>query len=322
MKFIEIPNNGSSWGGTLRYKIDTESAEATDVEVTITDEESGDMLGRKMLYGITQAETDIAPYLRKEINRTPYIPSRTGFVYAEGAVTVSVDAAGVKSEPRRVFRAAYDPSQAAMMTTQARQRIIAAGETDAVTLYAEESLTAVVETCGEGQHHSREIYTLTDATPCDFFLRTDDMPSGTQRIAVTFRGDGSLLGTIEYTVVPATAEGRRVMWYNRMGGLECHTYPLCRPIEAEAQVAEAETAEGVTARLAGGSHRVRLTSAYQTRQQYDALHEVLFSPHVWTMTAEKTEPLRLLTRRADYPEPQQLACMELEAEIRWEGGVR
>lgn len=322
MKFIEIPNNGSSWGGTLRYKIDTESAEATDVEVTITDEESGDMLGRKMLYGITQAETDIAPYLRKAINRTPYIPSRTGFVYAEGAMTVSVDAASVKSEPRRVFRAAYDPSRAAMMTTQARQRIIAAGETDTVTLYARETLTAVVETCGEGPGRTEEIHFPTDSTPCDFFLRTDDLPSDTQRIAVTFLGDGELLGTIEYTLVPASAEGRRVMWYNRMGGLECHTYPLCRPIEAQAQVAEAETAEGVTARLAGGSHRVRLTSAYQMRQQYDALHEVLFSPHVWTVTAGGTEPLRLLARRADYPEPQQLACMELEAEQRWEGGVR
>ncbi|MDE6139328.1 MAG: hypothetical protein K2F95_00025 [Alistipes sp.] len=322
MKFINIPDNGSSWGAPLIYKMESESAERVDAEVTIIDEESGDTLHRKMLYGVTEAETDIAPYLRKAMNRKPYIPQRTGFVYAEGAMTVSVDAGGEKSEPRRVFRAAYDPSRAAMMTTQPQRRIIAAGEIDTVTLYATQMLTATVET-GEGeQSTTAEIYFPTDATPCDFFLRAEDLPEGTERIAVTFHGDGELLGRIEYTVVEPATAGRRVMWYNRMGGLECYTYPLCRTIEAQAQVSVTRTAEGVTARLTGGGHRVRLTSAYETRQQYDALHEAMFSPHVWILAGDEPEELPLLTRRADYPEPQQLACLELEAEQRWEGGVR
>lgn len=322
MNFISIPKNGSSWGGQLKYKIDTASEEKVDAEVMIIDEESGDTLAKKILYGITEAEIDIAPYLRKYMAREPYIAERTGFVYAEGAMTVSVDAGGDKSEPRRVFRAEYDPSRAVMMTTQPARRIIALGETDTVTLYAPEMLTARVETDGEEGGSVREIYFPTDATPCDFFLRTEDMPATTRRITVTFTGDDEPLDTVEYTVVEPTPGARRVMWYNRMGGLECYTYPLCRTIEAQAEVTETHTAEGVAARLTSGRHRVRLTSAYETREQYDALHEVLFSPHVWSVSEGGTENLHLLTRSADYPEPQQLACMELEAENVWRGGVR
>lgn len=321
MIFTKIPDNGSSWGGRLRYEFETASGEERDVEVTIINEESGDTLAKKRLYGITRAETDIAPYLRKAVLRKPYILERTGFVYAEGAMTVSVDAGGVKSQPRRVFRAEYDPSRAAIMTTQPGRRVISRGETDIVTLYAPGMLAAAVETDGEGGGTS-EIYFPTDATPCDFFLRTDDLPASATRIAVTFYGDGEPLGSIKYGLVERPQGARRVMWYNRMGGLECYTYPICRTTAAEAEVAETETAEGVAAKFTGGRHKVRLTSAYETREQYDALHEVLFSPHVWTVDGDECDDLRLLTRSACYPEPQQLACMELEAETAWRGGVR
>ncbi len=321
MIFTKIPNNGSSWGGRLIYGFETASGEKRDVEVMIINEESGETLAKKRLYGITEAQTDIAPYLRKVVMRKPYILERTGFAYAEGAMTVSVDAGGVKSEPRRVFRAEYDPSRAVMMTTQPGQRVISRGETDIVTLYAPEMLAATVETDGEDGGTS-EIYFPTDATPCDFFLQTDDLPASATHIAVTFYGDGEPLGVVEYTIAERPQGARRVMWYNRMGGLECYTYPICRTTAAEAAVAETVTAEGVSARLAGGRHKVRLTSAYETREQYDALHEVLFSPHVWILEGSVTDDLRLLTRRADYPEPQQLACMEIEFETIWRGGVR
>lgn len=258
----------------MRYRFETESDTREDTEVMIMDEESGETLAKKRLYGITEAEIDIAPYLRREMERTPYILRQTGFAYAHGAMTVSVDAGGGKSEPRRVFRAEYDPSKAAMMTVQPMQRTIALGETEVVTLYAPRMLEAVVETEDDRGGTVRDIYMPTDATPCEFFLRTDDLPESTRSISVMFYGDDELLGCVEYTVVERPQGAQRVMWYNRTGGLECYTYPVCRVTEAEAEVTQTATEEGVTARLTDGGHRLRLTSAYETREQYDALHEV------------------------------------------------
>ena len=56
MRFISIPQNGSSWRGRLPYCFTTGSSEPSDVVVEIVDATSSELLGTRRLYGVTEAE--------------------------------------------------------------------------------------------------------------------------------------------------------------------------------------------------------------------------------------------------------------------------
>lgn len=60
MKFTQIPEAHSSFCDPLIYAFDSEAA-ANDVELKIINADTGEVIGRKKLYGITQGEVDIAP---------------------------------------------------------------------------------------------------------------------------------------------------------------------------------------------------------------------------------------------------------------------
>ena len=64
MKFTSIPKSYSSYAEPLVYMFDTQSEKA-DVEVRIINATTNEVIGRKMLYGVSEGQIDIAPYLRR-----------------------------------------------------------------------------------------------------------------------------------------------------------------------------------------------------------------------------------------------------------------
>ena len=63
MKFTKIPEAHSSFRDKLVYGFDTEAA-AADVELKIINADTGETIATKRLYGISQGEVDIAPWLQ------------------------------------------------------------------------------------------------------------------------------------------------------------------------------------------------------------------------------------------------------------------
>lgn len=324
MIFTDIPLDGASWNGPLRYAFAGDTADGVDAEILILNEEDGSTLGRKYLRNVVDAEIDAAPYVRRAIDIKPYVLDNTGFAYAEGAMLLAVEVNGVKSGASRIFRSEYDPSRAKLFSAMPRRRTISWGEVDMMTLYAPYRLTAVIEavTEADGVVRTSEIHFPTDSTPCDFFLRTADYPSAIRSISVIFCGEGEPFDRVDYRIEPRCESARRLVWYNRMGGLECYTYPLSRPVEAVADVVECAATRGAAVRVVDAYRRVRLQSAYETRAMYEALSEVLFSAGVWIMREGELYDAVLLTRRTDCPEPQQPAGLSLDLKCRLEGGVR
>ena len=66
MKFTKIPEAHSSFRDKLVYGFDTEAA-AHDVELKIINADTGETIATKRLYGISQGEVELAPYLRRAV---------------------------------------------------------------------------------------------------------------------------------------------------------------------------------------------------------------------------------------------------------------
>ena len=64
MKFTSLPTSYSSYNEPLVYAFDTQ-AEASDVEVRVINAMTSEVIGRKMLYGVSVGQVDIAPYVRR-----------------------------------------------------------------------------------------------------------------------------------------------------------------------------------------------------------------------------------------------------------------
>ena len=52
MKFINIPKNGTSWGGELCYSFATELDQPSDVQVIVRDADTNEEFGRMRLYSV------------------------------------------------------------------------------------------------------------------------------------------------------------------------------------------------------------------------------------------------------------------------------
>lgn len=340
MKFITIPNNGKSWNEPLRYAFECGTEVPTDVEIKITDAATGETIGCKKLYGVTGGEVDIASYLRGSFDPQPRPMIKTGFAKAAGGMAVAVTAAAIApgagsgaddagqtdasatAPVRKFFRTECDMSRPAVLSRTGQKRSISPDEIDMITLYAERALTAEVEIGQNETTMTFEISIETGGLPCELCVSAIGMLLSTVRIGIELFGDDVKIGHFEYAIAERPAEGRRLMWYNREGGLECHTFAVARTLAAEAEVATVKTGGGVWRRLVEGSHRVLLASDYLTRERYDILHEVLFSPHVWSLDGLAAEPVEIVARKADYPSPAEPAYLEMELSEPWRGGVR
>lgn len=340
MRFTTIPDNGQSWNGPLRYAFECGTEEPTDVEIKITDAATGKTIGRKKLYGVTDGEVDIASYLRGSFDPQPRPMIKTGFAKAAGGMAVAVTAtaiapgagsgagdagqtdASATAPVRKFFRTVCDMSRPTVLSRTGAKRSISPDETDMITLYAERALRAAVVIEEKEATMNFEISIETGGLPCELCVSAIGMRPSTARIGIELFGDDMKIGHFEYAIADRPAEGRRLMWYNREGGLECHTFAVVRTLAAEAEVEAVQTGEGVWRRLVEGCHRVLLASDYMTRERYDILHEIIFSPYVWSLDGLTTEPVEIVARKAEYPSPSEPAYLEMELSEPWRGGVR
>ena len=137
MRFISIPQNGSSWRGRLPYCFTTESSEPSDVVVEIVDATSSELLGTMRLYGVIEAEVDIAPYIRPHLSLTPIESERQPeLVTSPSAIVVVVRVNGEESERRTFFRSKFDATTPAILSNCPTVQNLIYGDAIRLTLYA------------------------------------------------------------------------------------------------------------------------------------------------------------------------------------------
>lgn len=147
--FTRIPEHYTPLGGTATYAFQSDAPQTVDVR--ITDDTSGALLGAKRFASVTEAVFDAAPMLRRSMRFVPSVGG-TGVYPANGRqamasaelFTDSSDSVAQAFAPTRIFLPCKAAAVPALLTTMPAERLIAPGECDELTLLFDRACSVTV----------------------------------------------------------------------------------------------------------------------------------------------------------------------------------
>ena len=204
MKFTSLPTSYSSYNEPLVYAFDTQ-AEASDVEVRVINATTSEVIGRKMLYGVSVGQVDIAPYVRRAAQVVMPEMIECSQMLATGVqVKVKVEVAGVISSSRNFIAARFDTMpHFALLTNQISRRTMARDEFDLIAYFAmpDAVVEVVVEATGkENQSLSLEAsggHRVIALTAASFDSATEDLKIRHTSSTLTTHGEVAATATAE-----------------------------------------------------------------------------------------------------------------------------
>lgn len=310
LKITTEPTGPAAAGGAAEYRIETGGTEkAKRLDVKIADAETGELLGAKRYAEVTAVTVDAAPIVERHIRFAPEA-GHTGFVAAKDRWrAVKIEAATETEEAVSeacVYHAGAGAEEVpALLTTLPRQRLIGPEEQEQLTLLTKSPWMTLRATGPEGTTERR--FLTQNATVNVFRLAAADYP-GAERIELV-TGDGL---TVEYTVLAPPKGAQRIAWRTRAGSLEHYTFPLEQAATVETKKNRIRTPEGIGTLTTATERRLRLRSAYETREMLEALAEIIEAPQVWLAEAESYVPVTVLTDKATVHSHGTMSLLEME----------
>ncbi len=318
MQFTSIPREYSSFSEPLIYAFDAGTAQ--DVEFNILNCATYTVIGTKRLYGVTQGEIDIAPYLRQEMALT--MPDRVegcGEVELNQNIQVVVEAAGVTSESRCFIAAKIDQGCSyKLLTTQVQHRTMACDEFDIVGYFVQgASVEVVVESFGK----SNDGVVITPAQDGQraVAISAQGLGEATDELRVTIMVNGVAAEQIDYTIKPNLRGARRLAWINRYQMPELYTFPLRKGVLIKATRKHMESVWGREAATLERENELKLISAYEPVAQIRALAEILGSMKVWLVEGSALQSVNLLTDRVLSAPAGEMGMIEVDVRAAEEG---
>lgn len=316
MKFVKIPENGASWDVALCYTIATGQNLTSDVSVEVVDAASGEILGTRRLYGILEAEIDIAPYVRNAVGEAT--PSSATISLSPSARRIVVRAGGVESEERVFYRTPLDCSTPHLLSSTNQPSVVERGDVIRLTVFAQSEVRVSVT--------DRRITTIENFSaisnrgmPVEIAISTTSFKGYNIPIRVKIVCDRQQTYTLDYTVVEPTGTSYRIAWYNPEGGIECYTFP--RSVRESLGAELMTEIRGRTPRLRGVVARYRLVSAFEKREEVERIAKVIFSPEVFECSGTECSPLKLADRHIVFDDHGGLRRVELSVEKEWTRGL-
>ena len=302
------PTLNAATEATAEYRIETDRAETLNVK--LTDAETGELLGTKRYAEANEATVDAAPIVNRHLNFAPQA-GPTGFLTVKDRrrdvrMTVETAEATATSGICTYHAGNRTETAPALLTTMPLRRLIAPGECDEVTFLTLD--TPWVEVTATGPAGTKKkAYTARNTIVHVFRLNTADFPDA-ERIVLT-TGEGL---TVEYAVIPSPAGARRIAWRSHAGSLEHYTFPTETAAVAAAKKNRIRTPEGTGTMTTTKERRLRLRSAYETREVLEALAETIAAPQVWLAEADGYTPVEVTTEEATLHRHGTLNMLELE----------
>ena len=314
MKFTSIPNNGSSWGDELIYAIDTEVETPSNLVVDIRDTKSNKSLGRYRLYGVTTAEVNISPYLRSLDNMEVKTSSTATSYISPASRTVRLLVNGYASEERTFFRAPLDYDTSHTLSEITTNQTISLGDAIRLTAFAKENLIVLIEKYASNRYlGSESINVRTYGNPMEVVIPTAHFRADIDSIIVTMRSEKStIMQRIVYRVVERGESSRRLMWYNRLGGVECYTFPTSIRTHYKAKMGQSVGVGGVPIDVCLHEKHYQITSALESPQEMNRLAEIVFSPYVYEMLGDKIVEVGLTSREVLFDKHGMLRQLSLD----------
>lgn len=211
------------------------------------------------------------------------IPS-SGGPEAEPAATAAV---------RRFLPCAAAVAAPALMTSMPRERLIAPGESDELTLLADAPLVVTLTAVRAGG--GREVRTYRSAAAGLQLFRFDarDFP-GAERATV----DAGPCGTVSYALLPAPEGAQRLAWRTAEGSVEHYTFPIVRTRRVRVDRERVRGPEGIRSAAVRAERRTTVESAYEASAMLGALAGLLAAPQAWAAEPEGYRPVDIVTEEA------------------------
>jgi hypothetical protein len=318
MLFLSIPNDFSSFNKPLKYLFDI-GAEKQDVEVKIIDHLTNEVIGSQMLYGITRAEVDIAPYLRQKMHQTmPDRVRRCGEVELGQNIIARIEVNGMPSSERRFIAADVEDNGYQLLTSQQYHRTMACDEFDIISWVASYvTVEVVVESFGKS--NDRVVISPTQGGQRAVAITAQGLGEDTDELRVTILTDGVAAEQIIYDIKPNLRSARRLAWLNEFQAPELYTFPLRKGVLVKATRKYMESLWGREAAALESENELKLISAYEPAAQIKALADILRSKRVWLVEGDKLQSVNLLTDRV-LPTPcGEMGMIEVDVRAAEEG---
>lgn len=316
MKFLRQPNNGASWQEPLLYAVVLDDEDGGVARVKIETSDRQQLIASFNIYGGSEAEFDVAPYLRSSVDDTPLSGERGLFV-SPYAFNVVVSVNGVSSEQRCFYRTSLQELQPGIICRGAGTSTISRGERIQVTLYAQSRVDVTV------MHHSlrnqRRSYAInSNGCPVELIYPLTEVDEGLQRVVLSISVDGQPRVSVDIPYVERSGPQRQVMWHSERGGTEGYRFPQC----------VLKSREAITERGADGKERVvareerwLLSSAYESAEEMERIEDMIFADKLYFVNGGECEEVALLTRKLNRGDVGELKRMQIEVRKRERGGV-
>lgn len=324
MKFTQIPEDGASWQGPLRYRFSNESIVPEDMEIVIVDETTAERLGTMHLYSTCTGDIDIAPYLRAKMRLTPTEASRDiQLVRSPSAVAVSVVVNGVKSEVGHFFRSKIDYNRCGSLSYHVVNHSIVRGDAIRLTLFAKSSIEVVVSYVGPSAMSPTRITLATHGLPAELIIPTAYLRNITS-VDVHVSYDGGTVQNFNYVIEPGSQVSKpgslHLVWYNPQGGIE--SYMFNHSVRLGYAVSSEDIASGNNEihKHVDGRQRYRICTGYDTTREIARVVELLLSPMVFSEKMGVCTPIVVENREVNFDSKGLLHSFAIDISEEWKGG--
>lgn len=181
----------------------------------------------------------------------------------------------------------------ALLTSMPRERLIAPGEGDELTLLADAPLAVTVAaTRADGMCEVRTYRSATAGLQL-FRFDTRDFP-GAERATV----DAGPCGTVAYSLLPAPEGAQRLAWRTAEGSVEHYTFPVVRRRRVRVDRERVRGPEGVRSAAVRTERSTTVESACESAAMLAALAGLLAAPQAWAAEPEGYRPVDIVTGEA------------------------
>lgn len=265
------------------------SDEEVDFDIGIVESQSGVVVGRKVVYGSTEAVVDIAPYVANMSKRI--LPERgkcalKNAPVAEYHITVDTAYDSIVSEKVVVSNNLEVPKRG-INSLLPQQREIGYGEEDDLRVYVQADKDVEVQIISDrGEFLSYEMHSESGAV--EIHLATKVFKSITKQIVVDIFSDNNLSYSALYKVVPRYKGAVRLMWLSPAGNIEHYTFPIKRSqstVVEKRRVSSSLNGEVVSTISA---KRLSICSNNEKEVVREALTTVVTATKVWIEESDRS----------------------------------
>lgn len=320
MKFLSIPENGSSWAGSLIYEIDTESSSPKKITIDILDADSNTSIGVCCLKGVTKARVDIAPYVRATTNLDLPTSAISSLAISSGAKSIVLVVNGLRSEARLFFRAAFDYSRAQMLSRMPDKQRIVLGDVVRFTAFAQSEVKVrmVIKTLLS----SKQVMLTcnSSARPVEAVIPTSTLPVQSSRLDVNVYCDEELVGSYSFEVEQRDDTACTLAWFNYLGGVEYYTFPRSLRTAYDADVERIKYGTKSRTRVKHSRVLRTLISGCEPSDEMERIGELIFSPVVYCCCDDEVEEADISKRHLSFDKHNRLPQVVVELTEQWRGG--